>query len=644
MGFIFPLLYFSLGAFAFSSIFRVSVFRSFPAFMIFAVLVLYISGLLFSDFSFGLLGINVCLLIYLGYSFFSAFFQSKRVEKESNTDGQSVLCAVLIFCLLYTFVYIIDYKRSFSMWDEWSHWGVMAKELLRLNDFYLNDSSVLTVHRDYPPFLSILEYLYVRVSCSSGFSEAYLFRSVHLFVFSLLMIPLEKIHCKIDPISSLVFIVFPISLVCVLSFGPCGQETLLSLYNDLPLAALVATALYIALESDNFDFSTTTLLTLILSAILLTKQIGIAFFCLTIFALALRLVFLQFKSTSKGDAINCGYKAIAVIVFPLFLSFLWKKRVSISTADQQFDLSKISLSDASNGVLTGSFAEPYRTETLTHFIHSCLNNSFVTYPVSLSYFSCAFILILLICIAIYFGYRGNHIGYARRILVTCSVFVAGFIGYTVSMLLLYLFCFDAYEAVNLASFNRYLGTFLSIEMIYFFMISVDFALRLDKSGIRPSNSMLFIPFCVFIVLTSTNTLQSALSSNAASSVSPAQGIAEQLSNYLSADDSLYLVDQDGDGGTLFQIAYYLNPCKTNTNSAFRFGKTSDSIYNVDCRDQSLGTYIAEYKYLFVHNMNDDFCSRFSSLLNSGDIFVDNGLYVIKHTDGKFRLTLVAVIH
>ena len=181
-------------------------------------------------------------------------------------------------------------------------------------------------------------------------------------------------------------------------------------------------------------------------------------------------------------------------------------------------------------------------------------------------------------------------------------------------------------------------------MICFFIISVYFALRLDKSGIRPSNSMLFVPFCVFIVLTSTNTLQSALSSNAASSVSPAQGIAEQLSNYLSADDSLYLVDQDGDGGTLFQIAYYLNPCKTNTNSAFRFGKTSDSIYNVDCRDQSLGTYIAEYKYLFVHNMNDDFCSRFSSLLNSGDTFVDNGLYVIKHTDGKFRLTLVAVIH
>lgn len=644
MGFVFPLLFFSIGAFAFSNIFQVSVFRSFPGFMIFSVLVLYISGLLFSDFSFGLFGIFVCLLVYLALSFHSAFFQSERERQESNTDVQSVYCAVLIFFIVYTFVYLIDYKRSFSMWDEWSHWGVMVKELLRLNDFYLNDSSVLTVHRDYPPFLSVLEYLYVRLSCSFGFNEAYLFRSVHLFVFSLLMIPLEKIHRKIDLIAILGFIVFPISVICVLSFGPCGQETLLSLYNDLPLAALVATALYVALESDHLDLSTTILLALILSAILLTKQIGIAFFCLTIFALVLRLVFLRFKSITRVDTANSCYKAIAVIVFPLFLSFLWKKKVSISTADQQFDLSRISLSDASNGVLTGSFAEPYRTETLTRFIRSCFDNSFVTYPVSLSYFLCAFILISLICITIYCGYHCNRSDAARRILVTCSVFVVGFIGYTASMLLLYLFCFDAYEAVNLASFGRYLGTFVSIEMVYFFMISVDFALRLEKTCIMPSNSMLFIPFCVFIVLTSTNALQSALSSNTTSAVLPAQGIAEQLSNYLSADDSLYLVDQDGDGGTLFQIAYYLNPCKTNTNSAFRFGKSSDSIYNVDCRDQSLGKYIADYKYLFVHNLNDDFCSRFSSLLNSSDSFVDNGLYDIKQSDGNICLTLVAVIN
>lgn len=642
MGFLLPLAYFLMGAFAFNRFTHLSLARSFSAFMIFAVLLLFLSGFVFSNVQIGLILLNICLLFFAIYSFCSFLINRKKYIKF-DFNWESIVVPVFLFVSMYLIVYIIDYKRSFSMWDEWSHWGVMAKELIRLNDFYLSNSSILTVHRDYPPFLGLLEYLFFKTSLSSVYNEAYLFRALHLFLFSLMLLPLENFQLSKSYSSIFLFLALPLSIICIFSFGPCGQETVLSLYNDLPLAVLTAAGIYIALEPRPVDSASVLFLSMLLSAVLLTKQIGIAFFCLILFAFMLRVIDQHKKTSFNGIRFFFFKICFPVLLIPIGFDKLWKVKVSQSFTDSQFNISNINLFDLSNGLATGSFSQSYREQTLVNFKRAIFDTSFITYPFHCSYIASALILIALISLFTFFINRKRPIENRAQVPFLVAVFGLGLIGYSISMLLLYLYCFDSFESVNLASFNRYMGTYVSIEFIFTFMWVIDGLQCIKKDACSVSLDVLPIPLLLFVLFSSTSSLQKALDTNVSYMVPSTSHTAKELANYVSTKDKLYLVDQNGDGGALFQIAYYLNPVFTNTNVAFRFGNPSKSIYDVDCRGLSLDKYVSDFDYLYIENLNEEFSKRFSSLLRSSDSFVNKGLYKIRHIDGNLVLELVSVI-
>lgn len=131
--------------------------RCIPISMIGVVLVLYISQFAFHTFNVGYVVISVwaCTsVIVLGVN------RKNILTIKSNyfSFGFYVfICEAIIFVFL-------DFHRSFTAWDELSHWGMMSKELLRLDDWYSIPDSRLLVHQDYPPFVSIFEMFWCKMS------------------------------------------------------------------------------------------------------------------------------------------------------------------------------------------------------------------------------------------------------------------------------------------------------------------------------------------------------------------------------------------------------------------------------------------------------------------------------------------------
>ena len=143
----------------------------------------YSSALVFGNFEPGF-----CFLLLWAASFpviYTVKLVHFRNDHQSSFWLNQRFCTpgLLIFVTTYVGVYLYDLNRSFTNWDEFSHWGVMIKEMLRLNTFYSVDSSVLAVHKDYPPAIQIIEWLWCRLS-GGCYEEAYLYRALHIFILS----------------------------------------------------------------------------------------------------------------------------------------------------------------------------------------------------------------------------------------------------------------------------------------------------------------------------------------------------------------------------------------------------------------------------------------------------------------------------
>ena len=172
MGFILPLFYLLLSNATTVCIFKKKFIKVLPITLMFIVFPLFISGVVFSTFK---IGIMINLLYCLC---FIPYLLIKKENRKEFKDNYLSL-GLIAFFVLYVFVYLFDLNRNFTVWDEFSHWGVMLKEMLRLDNFYSVTKSTLMVHKDYPPVLQLFEFFWIKL-CGS-YREAYAIKALHFF-------------------------------------------------------------------------------------------------------------------------------------------------------------------------------------------------------------------------------------------------------------------------------------------------------------------------------------------------------------------------------------------------------------------------------------------------------------------------------
>lgn len=565
--FIFPLIYILLFTGSLSIIFKNKVDHNFPLTFVISALSLYISLMVFNTIYVGLvINILICLI-------FPIYLIVKKVPLKEIKDTY-LTNGVIAFICLFIFIYLYDLNRMYTRWDELSHWGKMVKEIIRLDSFYTVDASHLLVHKDYPPIFSLMETFYTLIS--GGFKETYLIRCIHLFEGSIIVSSLKYFDSK--KINVVIKTLLSLAIFYILTLLFDSEVFINSIYIDYPLAFMVAYILFLIFKNDTLKYNFIIKIGLLLTFILLAKQVSIAFFLMIIFMLLIKMILLREKLDIKKILITI----FLVLIVPVTFLTSWNKYKDSYNTNAQFKTSDIHITEVSK-IMHNSGENSWQHEASTNYLNALFNKN-----ISSSYLKITFVgtaIVMLLIVFIVYNQTKKKVN-KRDIYILLATIIIGYLGYTLLMYLMYVFNFGPIEGPTIASFDRYMSTYVLICLytllfVLFFYKDIKFRYLLIllvalMITIRPHQYLRLRPD--LIILDNHHYDDSRYA-------------AAKIDRYAKMDDKVFIVDQVEKNGAVFYINYFSDKVTTNL--------TNYEMDNVKNNREVL----EQYDYLYTYSLN-----------------------------------------
>jgi hypothetical protein len=608
-----------------------------PVTIMLAAFLLYVCQFVFFSYKPGIYVLALCG--FLGeveflYVIFENFLNHQRDDTSKNRERISRIFSsgFWAFLAIYIVILIADYDRKLNAWDELSHWGMMVKEMFRTDHFYTDPSSHLLVHKDYPPFVQLFEYAWC--TFAGGYSEMSISMGLHVMTLSFLIPGLmdqrstgetvcDKVRWYVREILKGT-ISATILILLMLSFDPDG--TGVTIYTDTFMAVIsvYAAMLIISDATRNTLFGTFRFI-LALTALLLTKQMGIAFFMI---AVSLEILFYVRDIICKDSKLCMRKTALTTvlsIVIPMITSWSWRLYVKSLGIVGQFNLEDVDLhnfNDLVHGVDTGSRFTAYHD-----YMAALTQRNIYSGIVPVSYMGW-FILALGMLFIIFLGYS-NHFRKSTFFIIEAS-FVYGTIGYAFTMLILYLYCYSEGEMLNLASFGRYMATYAVAEALIMALIllrQINFA--------EKRNTLRYVILFIISLLVLDRRQISKLAPPTAEDDSMAfyRGFAGFLNERVEPGASVFII-ADSNSDYQYYTAYYDNELRIDLNWDYLHLPEAD-YSNEDFIDGFLRE-IAKNDYIFVIYMDDEINSVLAPLNGNMDLYGPE-VYRVDATDGTVSI-------
>ena len=430
-----------------------------PFSFILSTIIMYVSQLIFNTFTLG----YVILYCMAGVSIVGIIYYHKRIDFKKDILYSGFIAIVVMF-IFYLFM---DFGRHFNTVDEMATWGKMVKEMIRTGHFYsVAESNLLGGEKKiYPPFFSLFEMIWCHLN--GGFNEFDCTIALHVFSTSIIVLPLtEKIRDK-NVISSIFYACILFLLFSLILYTFDIEMMVHTIYADYALAMLAAYSLIILINgkvTDSiFDFCC---FVLAASGVLLSKQIGIAYFGLMIEYLVVRYVYIVVKKKSeniKKDSLLTGL----CIAIPSCAYISWKVYCdNLKLGKGQFDLGQITIS----GIYDSLINTGIRHDTVNSFIVALYDTDISLGAIPVTFLSVTAVIAL--AIVFYRQYLSDRISVSKTLGIVL-IMVTGILGYAFTMMILYMFCFSELEMSVLASYPRYMGSFAVFEIVVLLSLLVD---------------------------------------------------------------------------------------------------------------------------------------------------------------------------
>lgn len=593
---------------------RESFLECLPFSLICSSLVMIVSQLLFKTFLIGtalvvvFAAMSIPLFIYGG--------TRERVLKAVRSYG------MILFCIITLVVLYFDIFRSYTTWDEFSHWGPMVKEMIRLDRFYSVPESTLMVHKDYPPFVAALELLWCFLG-ARGYSEASVSAAIHILVLTFACSTLyanigeecETLNKKMA--TAICACLTALFLMVSMNVGGYFK----TIYLDCLIPAIWTYSMWLVF-SDQVHQSAFSFCLFVLAqvALILTKQVGIAFVCLSVLAYALKSLF---SETRNHDGVLLPLVRIAFVFAAVFAAnTLWSGYVRALGISGQFDLSQLSI-EKLKSILAGDPTAAFQRGVIKSFIAALFYTNIGSGALLFSYAS-VFVLLLSGLNALML-ISSNH--RAKEDLgITTLVFVVGTMGYAAMMGVLYVFCFEPFEQEILASFERYMSSYVLGELLIVLSVldtSLQFHMT-DKVKLAGVATALCVACCAALAPTSLVRVLPDMGNVGA----PYAKHADVIKRSVKPGERVYLATKEqgfaSGTGYEFCIPYYADGIVfPRTYGNVMDGRLDDP----QEREEVLQT-IASCDYLYVIEPDDNFNQVFGDMIG-GEAFTDGGLYRVK---------------
>ena len=255
------------------------------------------------------------------------------------------------------------------------------------------------------------------------------------------------------------------------------ENTLGSIYVDYPIMLYYAYLFLLTLRLKDNNLYDYILFVISLSLFLLTKQVSIALYLVILYL----FICLYFKKNKEFFT-----KLVLIVIFPLLTYKSWSLVIRNINVSKQFDLSISDVLSLSNGL------SDIQASTSNNYLSALIKTGLTNGPLKLPYVLLSIIVIVLLMLFI----KENK----RYKLSLISSMAISFIGYAILMYVMYMFCFSESEMARLASYSRYMGSFmcasliitlLLIEFNYKYIVAFSLVTIIT---IKPSDCLLKTPY------------------------------------------------------------------------------------------------------------------------------------------------------
>ncbi len=406
-------------------------------------LILFLSEFIFHTFQIGIYSIIFLAMIGIKTTI------EKVVKKDKMAIRNAFSKGFFSFILIFIFFLILDAQREFTLWDELAHWGMMVKEMLRLDSFYSISNSLLVWHKDYPPFISLFEYFWC---CLLGYKEEIVFLSFHIFEIGLIVPYFVDTLKKKSTI-----LLLPILLIStILMFD--SYQIFLSIQVDFLISIEVLFGLiFLFVEKENTLYKNITL-TLILTALLLTKQIGLPLAFMLLAFYFINSIWIEKNLKDKHFLIF----SVTFVIIPFIFFGIWNLYTTIINTGAQFNISNVNLKEYFE-IIFFHKGKDYKLSAISLFYKYLFTEPVLVKPFTLGYIPCSILFFLFLLL--FFAFNKKELGW-KKFLTLILIFLCGSIGYAFLMSVLYLFCFSVEETITLACFGRYMSSYIIIEFLF----------------------------------------------------------------------------------------------------------------------------------------------------------------------------------
>lgn len=404
-----------------------------------------------------------CVFVLLFFEIIIKWIIKKDYDRLKEFKNNFFTIGLVYFLIVLVYFFFKYRYQGFSNCDEFTHWGPMLKETIRLDGFYSQEASNLIMHKDYPPLFTLIELLFEGFN-GFNYSETIAYIGLETFMFSCLIPVYTNLNIK-DKKDWLKGLIITIALILV---GITLDKTTTasdyafvynSIYVDWALASFATYGIYMTYKEKDWGIFKFSFLTLVCVSFILMKQMGLVFWLIILIYAFLKVLFIDKKLDRKMFIKG----AIFLIVIPILFYLSWKYIVSKYEITQQFNIGELSIKDFIN-IITGNTDITWKYEAFRNYILNLLRRPLKLHPFNMYYFRYVLLMIVLIIIVFWFKKESYFIA---------GTYLIGSIGYATAMMLLYTLFFTVDEAPILASFDRYMVSYLYFGTTLTLLFSFD---------------------------------------------------------------------------------------------------------------------------------------------------------------------------
>jgi hypothetical protein len=348
--------------------------------------------------------------------------------------------AVAIPFMVFYLAIATDFK--FLLWDEFSYWASSAKIIFETNALFNNDSPIF--FKSYPPLQQLFQYYFTKLSFWS--EKNALFAQTFWVLSALLCVAgsfvKKPVHTAIVFLASCSFLYF-------------FEYTYSTIYSDPLMGVCFAACLALAFEQDGSK-GRALVFFIGVAALLLLKEIAVllAMVSVAVFMISFITTINSQNLSARDKWLSC-VKALAVGTLGLIAvvqSWAWYVAKIEGTRDLAANSLKSLLEPALQGRVDKTIAEFIVRVLKPGYLHIAQYKQLDS-P-SVVTLAAAFILISLGFV--YFAKKTERLKIGGNL----TLITGGAVGYTLALLISYLLIFTEYEGIRLASFERYLSTYI----------------------------------------------------------------------------------------------------------------------------------------------------------------------------------------